>query len=71
MVASRLVCGTAILKIPVRAEIVTGTVMFMHVLAAAEPASTTIARADLANIFAISPVSWKNVEYMYCTVSTG
>lgn len=52
MVASELVCGTAILKTPVRAEIATGTVIFMHVLAAAEPASRTSARTDLANMFA-------------------
>ena len=50
-VESRLVCGTGRLKIPVRAEIVTGTDMFMHVLAAAEPARTVTARADLANMF--------------------
>lgn len=48
-------------KTAVRAEIVTGTVMFMHVLAAAEPASTTTARADLANMFAV-------VGALRCTV---
>ena len=37
--ASRLVCGTAILKMPVRAEMVTGTVVFTHCLAAAIAAS--------------------------------
>ena len=40
VVASRFDCETAISKMPVRAEISTGTVMFMHCLAAAELAST-------------------------------
>ena len=52
-VASRLVWGTGRSKTAVRAEIVTGTDMFMHVLAAAEPASTVSARAGLANMFEI------------------
>ena len=53
VVASRLVWGTAISKIPVRAETVTGTVMLMHVLAAAVPVSTATARADLADMSAV------------------
>ena len=38
------------LKTPVRAEMSTGTVVFMHTLAVAEPASSTNARADCACI---------------------
>ena len=53
MVASRLVSGRAILKTPVRAEIVTGTVMLIHVLAAAEPASITRVMTDLGNMLAV------------------
>ena len=49
-VASRLVCGTGISKTPVRAEIVTGTVRLVHVLAAAEAEIVAIAKADLASI---------------------
>lgn len=63
--ASRLVWGTAISKTPVRAEIVTGTVMLTHVLAAAEPASRTSARADLSNM-ATTFLAWRNnLEYTY------
>ena len=66
MVASRLVCGTAISKTPVRADIVTGTLMFMHVLAAAEPASRTTAKADLENIFALFLAS----RFSVCSILT-
>ena len=53
VVASRLVCGTAILlNTPVRAEMSTGTVMFMHVLAVAELASKANAATERAYIFA-------------------
>lgn len=48
--ASKLVCGTGILKTPERAEIVTGTVRLVHVLAAAEAAKTATAKAELANM---------------------
>ena len=50
VVASRFVWGTAMLKMPVRAEMLTGTLMFMHCLAAAEPASRTNTKADGAYI---------------------
>ena len=50
VVASRLVWGTAMLNTPVRAEMVTGTVIFRHDLAATEPASTMAARAILVNM---------------------
>ena len=49
-VASKLVWGTGILKTPVRAEIVTGTVRLVHDLAAAEAAKMASAKAELANI---------------------
>ena len=49
-VASKLVCGTGILKTPVRAEIVTGTVRLVHDLAAAEAAKRATAKAELANM---------------------
>ena len=49
-VASELVCGTDILKTPVRAEIVTGTVRLVQNLAAAEAAKTATAKAELANM---------------------
>ena len=49
-VASKLVCGTGRLKMPVRAEIVTGTVRLVHDLAAAEAAKTASAKAELANM---------------------
>ena len=49
-VASKLVCGTGILKTPVRAEIVTGTVKLVHDLAAAKAAKTATAKAELANM---------------------
>ena len=62
VVASRLVCGTAILKTPVRAEMVTGTLMFMHVLAAAEPASTNAARVDLVTMFTVIRAPRFNVQ---------
>ena len=39
VMASRLVCGTAMLKMPVRAEMVTGTVVLTHCFAAAKEAS--------------------------------
>lgn len=37
-VASRFVCGTGISKTPVRTEMSTGTVMFMHFFAATDVA---------------------------------
>ena len=45
VVASRLVCRLAILKIPVRADMSTGTVILVHIFAAAKPASKASARA--------------------------
>lgn len=38
IVASKLVCGTSMLNIPVRAAMVTGTLIFIHCLVAAKPA---------------------------------
>ena len=49
-VASKLVWGTGILKTPVRAAIVTGTVRLVHDFAAAEAAKTASAKAELANM---------------------
>ena len=43
-------CGRAILKMPVRAEIVTGTVRLVHVLAAAELTSRASIKADMVNM---------------------
>ena len=50
VVASRLVCGMAILKTPVRADMSIGTVILVHCFAAAEPASKASARAVCAYI---------------------
>ena len=62
VVASRLVCGTGISKTPVRAEIVTGTVMLTHVLAIAEPVRRITARADLVNMFTVVELGDFSIE---------
>ena len=45
-VASEFDCGIGRLKMPVRAEMSTGTVMFWHCLAAVEPMSTASMKAE-------------------------
>ena len=50
VVASRLFCGMAISKMPVRADMSTGTVILVHCFAAAEPARMANAKALCAYI---------------------
>ena len=62
VVASRLVCGTAILKIPVRADMSTGTVILVHCFAAAEPARKASARALGAYIVSADSIVGTKVQ---------
>ena len=53
-VASEFDCGIGRLKMPVRAEMSTGTVMFWHCLAAIEPMSSASVKLESGIILAMA-----------------